>query len=158
MKKEINKKTLFYILILISAVLILAFIIEHKFGHEPCKLCIYERVPYFISLLLITKIIFTNGYEKITLFILSLVFIFSSILAFYHFGIEQGFFNESSVCASGNLSEILNGLFEQKLIMLTDKKSGCPYYILENYGKNQDEQIFLDPIFFLYKIVVNATW
>ena len=29
----------------------------------------------------------------------------SSVLAFYHFGIEQGFFNESFVCESGSLSK-----------------------------------------------------
>ena len=34
----------------ISLVLILAFVIEHKMGHQPCKLCIYERIPYFVSI------------------------------------------------------------------------------------------------------------
>ena len=37
--------------------------------------------------------------------IISLVFIISSILAFYHFGIEQGFFSESSICKSTNALE-----------------------------------------------------
>ena len=42
-----------------------------------------------------------------TLLILSLIFIISSILAFYHFGIEQGFFKESLSCATKNLSDTL---------------------------------------------------
>ena len=102
MTEKINKKLLFIILIFISLVLVSAFIIEHKLGHQPCKLCLYERIPYFLSILLIIKILFIRNHEKITLLILSLVFVLSSVLAFYHFGIEQGFFKESLVCASNN--------------------------------------------------------
>ena len=107
MKDQINKKFLFIILIFISFVLVSAFVIEYGFNHQPCKLCLYERIPYFLSILLIAKIFLLRGYEKITLLILSLIFIISSILAFYHFGIEQGFFKESLACAVKNLSENL---------------------------------------------------
>ena len=105
MNKQLNKKILFSILIFILFVLTSAFIIEYGLGHQPCKLCIYERIPYFLSIVLIGKIFFTKAYDRIALLILSLVFIVSSILAFYHFGIEQGFFNESLVCKVGNLSD-----------------------------------------------------
>ena len=107
MTKQINKKFLFTLLVLISLVLILAYVIEYKLGYQPCKLCLYERIPYFISILLMMKIFFTKGHEKTTLLILFFVFIASLVLAFYHFGIEQGFFNESLVCTAGNLSETL---------------------------------------------------
>ena len=107
MKEQINKKFLFIILIFISFVLVSAFVIEYGFNHQPCKLCLYERIPYFLSILLIAKIFLIRGYEKVTLLILSLIFIISSILAFYHFGIEQGFFKESLACAVKNLSENL---------------------------------------------------
>ncbi len=107
MKEQINKKFLFIILIFISFVLVSAFVIEYGFNHQPCKLCLYERIPYFLSILLIAKIFLIRGYEKITLLILSLIFIISSILAFYHFGIEQGFFKESLACAVENLSKDL---------------------------------------------------
>jgi len=107
MNEQINKKFLFIILIFISFVLVSAFVIEYGFNHQPCKLCLYERIPYFLSILLIAKIFLIRGYEKITLLILSLIFIISSALAFYHFGIEQGFFKESLACAVENLSENL---------------------------------------------------
>ena len=115
MTKQVNKKNLFSILIFISFVLVFAFVIEYRFGRQPCKLCLYERIPYFLSILLIVKIFFIKGNEKITLLILSLVFIASSILAFYHFGIEQGFFKESLACTTVNLSETLTkeGLLKQ---------------------------------------------
>jgi len=107
MNEQINKKFLFTILIFISLVLVSAFVIEYGFNHQPCKLCLYERIPYFLSILLIAKIFLIRGYEKVTLLILSLIFIISSILAFYHFGIEQGFFKESLACAVENLSKDL---------------------------------------------------
>ncbi len=107
MKDQINKKFLFIILIFISFVLVSAFVIEYGFNYQPCKLCLYERIPYFLSILLIAKIFLIRGYEKVILLILSLVFIISSTLAFYHFGIEQGFFKESLACAVENLSENL---------------------------------------------------
>ena len=107
MKEQINKKFLFIILIFISFVLVSAFVIEYGFNHQPCRLCLYERIPYFLSILLIAKIFLIRGYEKVTLLILSLIFIISSILAFYHFGIEQGFFKESLACAVENLSKDL---------------------------------------------------
>ena len=107
MNKQINRKFLLSLLIFISFILISAYIIEHKLGHQPCALCIYERIPYLLSILFITKIFFIKICEKETLFILSLIFIASTCLAFYHFGIEQGFFKESLVCTTENLSENL---------------------------------------------------
>ena len=108
MTKQINKKFLFIILIFISLILISAFVIEYKLDHQPCRLCLYERIPYFLSILLIIKIFLIKSFEKITLLVLFLVFIASSVLAFYHFGIEQGFFNESLACTTGILSEELS--------------------------------------------------
>ena len=123
MRKQINKKLLFVILIFISLVLILAFVIEHKLGHQPCKLCIYERIPYFVSIFLITKILFIKGYEKTTLLLLSLVFIISSMLAFYHFGIEQGFFKETLACTTENFSQTLSK--EEIMEQLKQNTIGC---------------------------------
>ena len=107
MIKQINKKLLFAILLFLSLILIAALVIQYGLNHQPCKLCVYERIPYYFSILLIVKLLFIKGHEKITLLILSLIFIISSILAFYHFGIEQGFFKESLSCATKNLSGAL---------------------------------------------------
>ena len=123
MTKQINKKFLFTILIFISLVLVSAYVIEYKLNHEPCKLCLYERIPYFLSILLMMKIFFSRGYESATLLILSLVFIISSILAFYHFGIEQGFFNESLACTTPDLSNTLSK--EQLLEQLKQNSISC---------------------------------
>ena len=123
MTKQINKKILFSILVFTSLVLVSAFIIEHQLDHKPCKLCLYERIPYFLSMLLIIKMLFIKKYERVTLLILFLVFISSAALAFYHFGIEQGFFNESLACTAGDLSKTYSK--EQLLEQLKQDTISC---------------------------------
>jgi len=123
MLKQSNNIFLIVILAIISLTTLSAQIIQYWLGHEPCKLCLYERIPYFLSILLIIKIIFIKKYEKITLLILFLVFMSSTVLAFYHFGIEQGFFSESFVCKSQNLSETLSK--EQLLEQLKQNSISC---------------------------------
>ena len=104
-KKNIILIIIFFIILLS---IISTLIIEHVLDHQPCNLCLYERIPYILSALLIAKIFFFKKYEKITLFILFLVFMTRALLAFYHFGIEQGFFDESFVCNVENQSKILS--------------------------------------------------
>ena len=123
MTKQINKKILLSLLVFISLILVSALVIEHQLGHEPCKLCLYERIPYFLSMLLIIKIIFIKKYEKVTLLMLFLVFVSSAVLAFYHYGIEQGFFSESLTCTTGDLSKTLSK--EEILEQLKQNNISC---------------------------------
>ena len=123
MIKKTNNIFLIVILAIISLMIISALIIQYWLGHEPCKLCLYQRIPYFLSILLIIKILFIKKYEKITLLILFLVFMSSATLAFYHFGIEQGFFNESLACTTGDLSKILSK--EELLEQLKQQNISC---------------------------------
>ena len=123
MTNQLNKKFLFFLLIFISLTLISVFVIEYLLDHKACKLCLYERIPYFLSALLILKILFFKKYEKITLFILSFIFVCSSILAFYHFGIEQGFFEESIACTTRDALDILTK--EQLLEQLKQNTISC---------------------------------
>jgi len=62
-----NNIILIIIFFIILLSIISALIIEHALGHKPCSLCIYERIPYFLSALLLIKIFFFKKYEKITL-------------------------------------------------------------------------------------------
>ena len=123
MLKQSNNIFLIIIFAVISLTSISALIIQYWLGHEPCKLCLYERVPYFLSILLLIKILLFKKNEKITLLILTLVFVGSSALAFYHFGIEQGFFSESLLCKAEDLSKILSK--EQLLEQLKQNSVSC---------------------------------
>ena len=105
-KKYNSILTIVFFLLIVS--LVSAFIIEYGLGHEPCKLCIFQRYPYFISILLLTSIFVLKKNIKIHFLVLSIVSLLGSIIAFYHFGIEQGFFNETTVCETTNLNQILS--------------------------------------------------
>jgi len=108
MTNQINKKLLISILIFSSVILFSAFIIEYGLEHKPCKLCVYQRIPYFLAIALIVIIFLQKSYEKIILLILSLIFFTSFVLAFYHLGIEQGFFEDSWVCTTKDLENTLS--------------------------------------------------
>ena len=132
MTKQINKKLLFSILLFIFFILISAFIIEYGLGHQPCKLCFYERIPYFLSIFLIFKIFLIKKYNKAALLILSLLFIISSVLAFYHFGIEQGFFKETFLCTAENLRESLTK--DELLKQLNENSISCKDVTFKIFG------------------------
>ena len=132
MLKKNNNILLIFILVIISLSVISAFIIEYKLEHQPCKLCLYQRIPYFLAILLIIKIIFFKKYEKVILLILFLVFMSSAALAFYHFGIEQGFFKESLACTTTNLSENLTK--EELLKRLDQNTIGCKNVSFRIFG------------------------
>ena len=123
MLKQTNNIFLIVIFAVILLTITSALIIQYWLGHEPCKLCLYQRIPYFLAILLIIKIFFFKKYEKITLLILTLIFVSSAALAFYHFGIEQGFFSESLACTAPDLSKTLSK--EQLLEQLKQNNISC---------------------------------
>ena len=97
-----NKFTLNTVLIFSVFALITAYFIQYILGHDPCKLCLIERIPYLAAIIFISLIFILNKYEKLISLIMALFFVFGAIISFYHFGIEQGFFNESIVCDLDN--------------------------------------------------------
>jgi len=119
---QVKNKILLNLVLLFSIFAILAaYFIQYVLGHQPCNLCLIERVPYILSIMIISIYLFTHQFEKITLIILSLTFFTAAFLSFYHFGIEQGFIKESLVCdlnnPSGELSKeaLLNQLKEMPI-------------------------------------------
>ena len=97
-----NKFTLNTVLIFSVFALITAYFIQYILGHEPCNLCLIERIPYLAAIILISLIFILNKFEKIISLIVGLFFIFGAAVSFYHFGIEQGFFSETLVCDLSN--------------------------------------------------------
>jgi len=105
---ELKNKIFFQTILLFSIfALSSAYFIEYILGHEPCNLCLIERIPYALSIIIISIVLIYKKFEKICIFFLILIFIFASIISFYHFGIEQGFFKESLVCDLKNQNMIL---------------------------------------------------
>jgi disulfide bond formation protein DsbB len=98
MYKIKNKISLYLILIFSIFAIISAYFIQYVLGHKPCNLCLIERIPFVISIIIISLFLFYKKYEKNLLISLSIIFFVLSLISIYHFGIEQGFIKESLVC------------------------------------------------------------
>ena len=106
----LNLKTEFYLklILIISLISIIsAYFIEYALGHQPCNLCLIERIPYGLSVILIILNFILKKNKKFKILLLIIIFAFSFIISFYHFGIEQRFFEESTVCGIKNSSDVL---------------------------------------------------
>ena len=103
--------------------LISAFFIEYVLGHQPCNLCLIERIPYGLSIMIIIATFLIKKNQKFFIMLLVLTFIFSFAISFYHYGIEQGFFQESSFCGVKSLTESITK--EDLLKQLSEKTISC---------------------------------
>ena len=108
-----NKTTLNLILVFSVFALGAAYFIQHILGHKPCNLCLIERLPYIFAIIIIALGFVLKKFEKFIIFFLILIFLAATIISFYHFGIEQGFFKESLVC---NLDGSIISLSKEDLI------------------------------------------
>ena len=128
-----NKSLLLNLILLVSFVaLISAFFIEYVLGHQPCNLCILERIPYVIAIAIILLNYKFFQFEKIYLLLLIIVFLTATILSVYHFGIEQGFIEESLVCDLKNDSGVTSK--EEILKQLKEQKVSCKDVTFKIFG------------------------
>ena len=103
-----------------TLILLSAYFIEYVLGYEACSLCLIGRIPYFFITIFCLIFFFFKKFKKILLILIFISFIFSVLIAFYHFGIEQDFFDESFVCQIKGLkqsisaSELLQELVNNK--------------------------------------------
>ena len=121
------------IILLFSFVaLISAYFIEYVLGHQPCNLCLIERIPYGLSIILIITTLVLKKNQKFLVLLLILTSIFSLAISFYHYGIEQGFFQESSVCGVKIFNESITK--EDLLRQLNEKTVSCKDVTFRIFG------------------------
>ena len=117
---EIKK---FYIGIFVFSLisLLIALYIEFYLGYSPCKLCIYQRIPYLLAIF-ITIIGINYSKNLIWLYLLLITYFSSLLLSGYHFGIEQEIFSEFSGC-TGNSINIIDK--NELLKLLNSEVNSC---------------------------------
>ena len=121
---QISKTITIKLIFIISVVaLVSAFFTEHILDHQPCNLCILERIPYLLAIAIIILNYKFIHLEKYFILLLILIFIFATILSIYHLGIEQGFIEESLVCDLKNGTDLLSK--EEILRQLQEKNVSC---------------------------------
>ena len=121
---------LIFLLCLIS--IIIAYFIEYILGHQPCSLCLVERIPYGLGLILIILNYTLIKKDQYIILLLILIFAFSLIISIYHFGIEEGFFEESSVCGVKNVTDTISK--EELLKQLSKKTISCKDVTFKIFG------------------------
>ena len=122
--RDLKVETFIKIIFLVSLFSIIsAYFIEYVLGHQPCNLCLIERIPYGLAMVLIILNHISIKNEKFIILLLILVFFFSLVISFYHFGIEQDIFEESSVCGLKDASNIVSK--EELLKQLQVKNVSC---------------------------------
>ena len=132
MLKIKNKILLNLILSFSVFAILIAYFIQYVLGHQPCNLCLIERIPYIFSIIILSVCLFSNKFDKITLIILSLTFFAAALLSFYHFGIEQGFIKESLVC---DLNSPNNELSKEALLnQLKEMPVSCKDVTFKIFG------------------------
>jgi len=129
-----DKKQLLIKIIFLASILALlsAFFIEYILGHQPCNLCIFERIPYLLAIIIILFNYQFNQFEKFFVLLLLIVFLIGAILSLYHLGIEQGFIQESLVCDLKNGSNLLSK--EEILKQLQEKNVSCKDVTFKIFG------------------------
>ena len=128
-----NKNLLIKLILLISIIaLISAFFIEFILGHQPCNLCILERIPYFLAIIVILLNYKFFQFEKFFILFLTIIFLFGTVLSLYHLGIEQGLIQESLVCDLKSGSNLLSK--EEILKQLQEKSVSCKDVTFKMFG------------------------
>ena len=128
-----NKNLLIKLILSISIIaLISAFFIEYILGHQPCNLCILERIPYFLAIIVILLNYKFIEFEKFFILFLTIIFLFGTVLSLYHLGIEQGLIQESLVCDLKSGSNLLSK--EEILKQLQEKSVSCKDVTFKMFG------------------------
>jgi len=130
---NLSKKNLFTGIFLISFIaLISAYFIEYVLGHQPCNLCVYERIPYFLAILIVLINYKYNKLEKYLILSLAIIFLIATILSLYHLGIEQGFIRESLLCDLEKGANIVDK--DEILKQLQQKSISCKDVTFKIFG------------------------
>ena len=130
---NLSKKNLFISIFLISLIaLISAYFIEYILGHQPCSLCLYERVPFFLAILIVLINYKYDKLEKYFILLLAIIFFIATILSLYHIGIEQGFIQESFLCDLKKGANIIDK--DEILKQLQQKSISCKDVTFKIFG------------------------
>ncbi|MDB9825653.1 disulfide bond formation protein B [Candidatus Pelagibacter sp.] len=109
-----------------------AYFIQYVLGHEPCNLCLIERIPFLMVIIITSLCLFFKKFEKNSLLIICLIFFTLTLISIYHYSIEQGFITESLVCEIGAVNDILTK--EELLKQLNKRIVNCKDVTFEVLG------------------------
>tara|TARA_B100000965_G_scaffold18576_1_gene13946 strand:- start:1192 stop:1662 length:471 start_codon:yes stop_codon:yes gene_type:complete len=142
-------------LVFIFSIFAIAFalFLEFFLGQEPCKLCIYQRIPYYLIILLGLFNYFSKKYFRYVYLIVVILIIFELLSSGYHTLVSYEIINFSG-CESAQLpsdiTQLKDALMNDKLII------NCSNANLKYFGIPLSIYNFLFSSIFLIIIILNA--
>jgi disulfide bond formation protein DsbB len=109
------------------ALMLGAFAFQNIGGMAPCKLCIWQRYPHVIAILLgLLALTFENAKLRTLLILAGAVSTATTaVIGIYHAGVEQGIFEGPTSCTSGSIDklsadDLLNQIMSAPLVRCDD--------------------------------------
>ena len=111
-----KKLKIFYSFIILLCVtsILYALFVEYFLEYKPCILCKYQRLPYFLGLIIGLYGLFKPSNTKIMICIF-LTFLISMTLSGYHVGVEQELYQSVFNCSDNNLGVLEKGKLLESL-------------------------------------------
>ena len=150
----INSKNIFFLAVLFSIFAILsAFFMQYVLGHAPCKLCTYQRIPYYIIILVGLITLFFPKIIKLTSFLLIFLLLAEFLVSNYHTLSTYEVISYSG-CQS---AEIPNDINQLKEALMSDTLTvNCSNANLKYFGIPLSIYNSFFSLMFLIVIVFNA--
>ena len=150
----INSKNIFFLAVLFSTFAILsAFFMQYIMGHAPCKLCTYQRIPYYIIILIGLITLFFPKIIKLTSFLLIFLLLAEFLVSNYHTLSTYEVISYSG-CQS---AEIPNDINQLKEALMSDSLIvNCSNANLKYFGIPLSIYNSFFSLMFLIVIVFNA--
>jgi disulfide bond formation protein DsbB len=89
-----------------------ALILQYGFGHAPCHLCLYERLPYY-ALLALLPVAAALRRPRLGLLLAGLLLLGNAGLSAYHVAVEQGLVTLPESCVAGAAATTIEELRAQ---------------------------------------------
>ena len=150
----LNLRKIFFGIFIFSILSIFfAYYLQYVLGHAPCKLCTYQRVPYYIIIVLGIINLFTNKYFKLSLLLILILLVSELLISGYHTLSTFGFI-EYTGCESASLPSDISQLKEA--LMSNSLVVTCSNANLKYFGMPLSLYNTLFSLFFLLIIMINA--
>ena len=150
----INSKNIFFLAVLFSTFAILsAFFMQYVLGHAPCKLCTYQRIPYYIIILVGLITLIFPKIIKLTSFLLIFLLLAEFLVSNYHTLSTYEVISYSG-CQSAEIPNDINQL--KKALMSDSLIVNCSNANLKYFGIPLSIYNSFFSLMFLIVIVFNA--
>jgi len=126
MFKITNKNLLNIVALACAAALGLAYIAQYIFNYQPCILCLYQRVPFFIIIAtaIFALIVKNEKISRAALYLALILLLINFAIAFYQVGVEKKIFAGFDKCSASNLENIVD-MAELREAIIATKSVRC---------------------------------